>query len=937
MTNLFLNNLFSKQFSVKLRFKRETTFHFYHGGKLYGLISRVINLHPIGKELIITPCETGRINYKIGDEYNFGITVLKNDPDLIVKLLANLHDIPESDYPGDLTNDTVELVDIQEIKPPEYHLEKSIDNIYKFQFITPLRIEKKDDEQLKGKRYFDPGYFDPGQFLKLLYKRIETLAQLNNTSLSDMSMPEIPPVEVLDKCFIWIDMPKDNTTLGGIQGTITLKAEFDDFWLQVISIGQTIHAGKNTSFGFGEYVVNADPVKQNRINPVKTFLENVIDKENLRLSFEHIKANSDCPGVDGITPEVYELNLDGNLDKLAEEVRSGNYKPSDLQGIIIPKAESKIRALAIPTIKDRILQRAVTQVLCDSIDHLLEENSFAYRKGLSRAGAAKAINEAHKNGFNFVLESDIQSFFDNVNWELLFKKIDILYGSDPVSALLKQWVEASVIFEGYKIERTKGLPQGAVISPLLANLYLDEFDEALQDDFKLIRYADDFIVLCKSKEQAQEALIAAKSSLEKLKLEIKPSKTDIVSFDEGFQYLGYLFIKSIIIQKEKEETKPLQGNNFELEKSSIPEGSWLTLVDLEKIKHVKQVPKPVIKPLNANEVEELLLEKYPLYISNDSFVHVNANDIEITFEEEMEQKRMKFPLQTLSSVIIMGYGRITMPAVLMLNEKGIPVYFCRPNGEIRLTIPVNETNFDLWLNQLEVSKDENFVLQFAREVVQAKINNHKVIARRTSGEKDSSLDEFNNMMQKAANADSLASLRGIEGSSAVLFFETLNSSLPSEWKFDCRTKHPPEDPVNAMLSFGYTILYHHISTALMTEGLNPQISFYHQPSNRYFPVASDLQEEFRYIIDSLVLYIIRRNMVSLKDFTIDENAKFPCLMNYEFRKKYVQMVEERLKVTFKPFGTSKLITYKQFITYQVKVLKTGIKERRMSYKPLWIR
>lgn len=936
MSNTFLETLFFKQFSVKLRFKRDTTFHFYHGGKLYGLISRVINLHPIGKELIITPCETGRIFYSVGDEYNFGITVLKNDPDLIVKLLSNLHDIPESDYPGDLTNDTVELISIKELKPVTHILEKAVDDIYTFKFITPLRVERKEEDQQKGKRYFDPQYFDPHQFLKLLYKRLETLARLNHTSLPFNVMPEIPTAEILEKYFMWIDMPKNNTTLGGIQGIVKLKMNLDENWLNILSLGQFVHAGKNTSFGFGEYTVNESAADRTALQPVKSFLEIVLQKENLLSSFEHIKDNSDCNGVDGVTAEAFELNLDENLDKLSSEIRNGNYKSGELLGFIIPKKESKIRALAIPTVRDRVLQRAVTQVLDDSIDHLLEENSFAYRKGLSRAGAARAINEAHRKGFNFVLESDIQSFFDNVNWELLFKKIEILYGADPVCSLLKQWVESDIFFEGIKIKRVKGLPQGAAISPLLANLYLDEFDEALQDDFKLIRYADDFIVLCKTKEQGEEALTAAKNSLEKLKLEIKPSKTNIVSFDDGFQYLGYLFLKTMIIKKEKDEDKKLTDKIFELNEESIPEGSWLTLIDLEKIKRVKQIPKPVIKPLNANQVDELLLEKYPLYISNNAFVHVDAKNIELTYEEEMEQKRLQFPLHTLSSVVINGNGRITMPTVLLLNENKIPVYFCRPNGALRLTIPVNETNFDIWLNQLEVSKDESFVLAFARQIVEAKINNHKVIARRQCQD-ESRLVEFNNLMDKALNAPSVDSLRGIEGSSAALFFETLNSSLPEEWKFDSRTKRPPEDPVNAMLSFGYTILYHHISTSLQTEGLNPQISFYHVPNNRYFPLASDLQEEFRHIIDALVLYIIRRNMVSLKDFTFEENARYPCLMSYEFRKKYMQMVEERLKVLFKPLGTAKQMTYKQFITLQVRILKTGIKNRQMSYQPLRIR
>lgn len=933
----FLKSIYHKNFLIKIRFKRDTTFHYFHGGKLYGLVSRILNLHPIGKEIIIDPCETGRIHYKIGEEYNFGITFLKDDPDLMVKLLTNLYNIPDSDIPGDLTNDTIELVDMQEIGLSQNPIILNKKSHYTFEFITPLRAERKVEDRRKGRRYFDPEYFDVEHFLKLLYNRLVTLARLNNSSLNiSNDIPEIPPFEILEKYFIWVDMPKNNTTLGGIQGTLKIKIELDDFWLQLISLGQIVNTGKNTSFGFGKFTVNEAPEIQNRVKPVNTFLDLVLEENNLLTAFKHIKSNSDSSGIDGVTAEDYEINLNKNLDDLVEELKTGKYKTAELKGVIIPKKESKIRALAIPTIKDRVLQRAVSQVLSDSIDHLLEENSFAYRKGLSRVGAARAINNARGNGFNFILESDIQSFYDNVDWEILFKKLDILYGNDPVNILLKQWIRADIFFNGTKIKREKGLPQGSAISPLLANLYLDEFDEDLQDNFKLVRYADDFVILCKSKKQAEEALSSVKASLNKLKLELNPLKTTITSFDEGFQYLGYLFVRSTIVQKKKNKRERITEKSLGITKEIIPEGSWLTLVDFEKIKKVTPVRETNIKPLKTNEIDELLLEKYPLYINNNSFVHVDKNKIELTFEEDMEQKRAQFPLHSLNSVIISDRGRITMPAVMMLNENNIPVYFCRATGELRLTIPVNTKNYDLWIKQAEASKDDSFTLAFAKEIVAAKINNQKVLIRRLSKD-DSVRKQFNGFISKIGSSESIAVLRGIEGSSAVLFFDSVNNLLPGEWKFDARSKHPPKDPFNALLSFGYTILYHHISTALQAEGLNPQISFYHKPNNRYFPLASDLQEEFRHIIDSLVLYIVRKNMVSLNEFKLDKNAKFPCLISYEFKKKFIQMVEEKLKILFKPPGTTKQITYKQFISLQAKILKTGIKKKEMNYKPLRIR
>ncbi|MBK6915004.1 MAG: CRISPR system precrRNA processing endoribonuclease RAMP protein Cas6 [Ignavibacteriales bacterium] len=471
--------------------------------------------------------------------------------------------IPHSNFPGDLTNETVELIDISEINAcPEYS--PSQNNIYNLKFLTPLRMERKEADKQKGKRFFDTEYFDVQQFFKLLYKRISDLYKLNFNTFPTDAIPENPAAEIIEKCFIWVDMPNETHTFDGIIGTIKFKAELNDLWKRILHFGQLVHVGQRSAFGFGKYVLIGDGLEPSIVTPVKTFLDLTLEKENLHKAFYHIKSNSDFAGVDGISPEFFELSLKENLENLIKQVQSGEYQSEDLQGVLIPKSQSKIRALAIPAVKDRLLQRAVVQILSDPIDHLLEENSFAFRKGLSRAGAARAINQARKNGYHFVVESDIQSFFDTVNWELLFKKLDVLYGYDPICDIIKKWVQSDVVFKGIKIKRFKGLPQGAVISPLLANLFLDEFDEALQNDFKLIRYADDFVLLCKSKEQAEEALEKVKSSLKNIDLQIAPSKTNIVSFDQGFQYLGYLFVKSIIIEKSAAEEKSFLGNHLKL-------------------------------------------------------------------------------------------------------------------------------------------------------------------------------------------------------------------------------------------------------------------------------------------------------------------------------------------------------------------------------------
>jgi len=940
MSKFFFNNIPIKKFVIRLKFKKEITFHYYHGAKIYGFLSRIFEWHPTPKDkknindIVIYPCESGRITYNPGDEYCFAITFLKNDSDLIEKLKINLLNIPNSDYPGDLTNESIELVSITEETEQQKFIPMS-GNIYSLKFISPLRIERKEEDKEKGKRFFDPEYFDLQQVFKLLYKRFSDLYKLNFGSFPNPKIPANPSGEILEKCFVWVDMPKEFSTLGGIIGTIKFNVELDEFWQNLLWLGQMVHIGRNSAFGFGKYIIENIQNPLAITKPVTSFLDKLIEKDNLLNAFTHIKENSDFAGTDGLSPEIFELWLDKNINEIIREVKTGNYKASVLQGVIIPKTESKIRSLAIPTVKDRILQRAAVQVMADSIDHLLEENSFAYRKGLSRAGAARAIQNAYNNGFNYVLESDIESFFDNVNWELLLKKINVLYGNDPIYNLLKQWIQSDVLYNGKLIKRSKGLPQGAVISPLLANFYLDEFDEALQDDFKLIRYADDFVILCKSKEQAEAALTEAKEALNKIKLEIKPSKTNIVSFDDGFQYLGYLFLKSMIIEKRKKKKLLTPDKEVVIKEEPAPKGSWLTLVDLGNLNDLKKVKKFKIKPLFDGEDEEILLEKFPLYISNHPYINIDSNTLELNYKEEGINKSNKYQLNNLSSVILIGYNKITLPAVFKLNESKIPVYFCRSNGELKLSIPFHSSNYELWMEQAVLSKDESFILTFAKTVVEAKINNQKIIIRRAKA--DEYLSSLERFIKKIKNAQTLESLRGLEGSAAVLFFNFLNKSLPEQWKFNSRTKHPPQDPVNTMLSFGYTILYHHISTALQVEGLNPQIGFYHKYSNRYFPLASDLQEEFRHIIDSLILYIIHRNMVTPAAFELNKNNTYPCLMTKDFKKKFIQLVEERLKTEFKPANLTQRFTYKQFFSFQAKLIKSSVRKREMLYKPLRIK
>ena len=212
------------------------------------------------------------------------------------------------------------------------------------------------------------------------------------------------------------------------------------------------------------------------------------------------------------------------------------------------------RSLAIPTVRDRIAQAAAYQVLNPILEAQFEDCSFAYRPGRSVKQALYQVKEYRDQGYIWVVDLDIDAYFDNIIHDLLFEKIKQYIPEERVLRLIHLWVEAEV-YDGRGIFRmTRGIPQGSVISPLLANLFLDELDEQLlQGGYRLVRYGDDYLILCKTKDKAQEAMEVSDELLDQLTLELNPEKTRITTFDQGFRYLGAIFLKSMIMVPLKEK------------------------------------------------------------------------------------------------------------------------------------------------------------------------------------------------------------------------------------------------------------------------------------------------------------------------------------------------------------------------------------------------
>lgn len=228
---------------------------------------------------------------------------------------------------------------------------------------------------------------------------------------------------------------------------------------------------------------------------------------NLVRAYDHVEDNHGCAGVDGQKVEDFGEALESGLTKLRDDIVSGAYKPSPLLRVSVEKANGQKRPLSIPTVRDRIAQTAAALVLTPILDPEFEEVSFAYRKGRSVDQAIQRIIALRDKGYTWVADADIRSYFDEIPHDKLLEVLALYVEDHRVLDLVAKWLKVTVCDDGKQFLLTKGVPQGSPLSPLLANLYLDRFDEAhLHQGNKLVRFADDFVVLCKSRPEAAAAL-----------------------------------------------------------------------------------------------------------------------------------------------------------------------------------------------------------------------------------------------------------------------------------------------------------------------------------------------------------------------------------------------------------------------------------------------
>ena len=943
---------------VTLRFIKPTKFPFFHHVPLNAFIRNLLGSPPKFHEVLITdPLENGRIHFNEGDLYRFKLITFGDGQALGELILHALQGLPNSaaNFDTDMAfgphfmfESCVDGLLFDAPNPVSYWQELSVFEVgqlqqhvelwqdfthFRWQCVTPLQITKlkkpspPDAPKKTNKKipYLQRYAREASDFSwTLLQQRffdsiIHLIQQHTGTRFN---RPTLTEGELHKPLSFWVDLSYgdytiNNKTVGGClaRTDIVLKEPLPEMHWVVMVLTQMLGMGTHRAFGMGQFqfMTPEGHCSYPRLPHNQPGIEQALNPQHLEQVFTQASAEDkrdhSCQD-NGVQQTSFRQWT--HIETLAQQVIQNDYSFPPLQAVTLEEDDGDQRQLSIPPWSDRVLQKACAQWLTPALDKLYRRTSYGYRRGYSRQQARDAITQKLREGYEWVLESDVKSFFDSVSWENLEQRLQLLFPQEPLVDRLMDWVKADRINEqGQRSPRQQGLPQGSPISPMLANLLLDDLDQDMAArEYTMMRFADDFVLLFKRKQQAEAALPHVLESLNAHGLSVNTEKTRIVSAKDGFHYLGYLFVDGYAIERKAKSPKPTSlstATDSTTKRSDISKSNTDSTIEWdlhsressdsasETHTEIKTSTASTTSTTTTAPEEQSIGERTTtlglllMIVGERAMLFSQDGRVVVEQEDQAHQspQRHSYPWQNLSAILMLGPHHITTPALRDAMTHQVPVHFASAYGQYEGACwgqDAQPLGVMFWQQQSKAFTDDSTALQFSKTLIEARVHHLKTLIRIRNKDWEK-LTQLNRLQTQVKYADSLEQLRGFEGQASKLLFEFFKHRLPKDWGFNHRNRQPPKDPVNALLSYGYTFLYSIMGSLIHVIGLTPWQGFYHQQHGRHQALASDMMEPFRHIVESTVLSIINRQQLKPDDFAITQQG---CQMSTEARKTFMR-------------------------------------------------
>lgn len=696
-----------------------------------------------------------------------------------------------------------------------------------------------------------------------------------------------------------------------------------------------------------------------------------LTRVNFQQAWEKVADNQGGAGVDGEMIAHFAQHADTYLDNLRRAIADGEYRPMPLRQVFIPKKDGGWRELRIPTVRDRIVQQAMLNVLYPLLEKEFEASSFAYRPGRFRSEclrphkmAAQQVSTWYRQGYEWVLDADIVEYFENVRLNRLMAEVrervapkDLSHGAAILERLIPAFLQAGVLTDAGIILPEKGLAQGSVISPILANVYLDDFDEIVAaSGLKLVRYADDFIVMAKKERRILKAKQEIAELLSGIGLQLHPDKTQITNFDKGFRFLGHAFVGDLMLPEQKNEGgrgKNEEGrgkNEVRLVYADPP--AVVTSVQMAMLEAIKAAHKPIPPPLYVvlgykirEKVSVAISSNEPTWVSGMSALYLVKQGTMLRKEQGRffvklpDREEEEIPIREVEQILVFGNVQISNAAISACLEAKIPVIFLTQMGGYKGHLWSAELgSLEVEAAQWQKLGDLEFQLGMARAILAGKLANSRQLLLRLNRKRRvegvaTAIERMEVDRGAMVKSGSLDVMRGHEGVAAARYFPALGQLITnSAFSLTERNRRPPKDPVNSLLSFGYTLLYNNVLSLILAEGLNPYLGNLHRSDRKETHLAFDLMEEFRSpVVDTVVMKAINQKIFKPTDFTWFDGDGGTYLIDTA-RRVFLREFEERISLKISHPDVQETVSYRRAIQLQVNRYRAALLDRK-PYEP----